>query len=88
MKQKKKWIQKCEVDQNNLPIPTQIVSNEEFAPLDQTTEQLRKSVNLDEIRQVFAGDSQHKKLIFQNYVTFPAITAAYRQLTEKKTEKK
>jgi cyclase len=49
----------------------------------ETLEQLRKSVNLDEFRKAFAGDSQHKSFIFENYVFLPA-TAAYRQLTEKK----
>src|SRR5688572_28417057 len=46
---KRKWIQKCEVDTNNLPIPTQIVSNEEFAPIDQTEEQKRVEHRLLEI---------------------------------------
>ncbi len=47
-------------------------------------EQTRKSVNLEEFRHAFAGDSQHKSFIFQNYVFLPATAAAYRQLTEKK----
>jgi len=47
-------------------------------------EQLRKSVNLEEFRKAFAGDSQHKSFVFQNYVFLPATAAAYRQLTEKK----
>ena len=46
---KRKWIQKCEVDDQNLPIPTQIVSNEEFAPIDQTEEQKRVEHRLIEI---------------------------------------
>jgi uncharacterized protein len=46
---KRKWIQKCDVDKNNLPIPTQIVSNEEFAPPDQTVEQKRVEHRLLEI---------------------------------------
>src|SRR2546428_13656827 len=36
------WIRKCELDaylDRNLPIPTQVVSNEEFYPLAQTTKQ-------------------------------------------------
>ena len=49
----------------------------------ETLEQTKKSVNLEEFRKAFAADSQHKSLIFLNYVTIPAITAAYRQLTEK-----
>lgn len=46
---RKKWIQKCEVDQNNLPMPTQIVSNEEFAPIDQTIHQKKAEHRLIEI---------------------------------------
>jgi len=51
----------------------------------ETLEQLRKSVNLDEFRREFAGASQHRALIFQNYVFLPATAAAYRRLTEKKS---
>ncbi|HVE57344.1 MAG TPA: MBL fold metallo-hydrolase [Pyrinomonadaceae bacterium] len=47
-------------------------------------EQMRKSVNLEEFRKLFAGDSQHKSFVFQNYVFLPATAAAFRQLTEKK----
>lgn len=43
------WIQKCDADETNLPIPTQIVSNEEFAPPDQTDEQKRVEHRLIEI---------------------------------------
>lgn len=50
----------------------------------ETLEQMRKSVDLEEFRKLFAGDSQHKSLIFQNYVFLPATAAAHRQLTEKK----
>jgi hypothetical protein len=38
------WVRKCEVDDfldRHLPVPTQIVSNEEFEPLPQTVEQRR-----------------------------------------------
>ncbi len=45
----KKWIQKCDVDESNLPIPTQIISNEEFAPIDQTDEQKQVEHRLIEI---------------------------------------
>jgi cyclase len=41
-------------------------------------EQVRKSVNLDEFRQKFAGDSQLKKFLFANYVTGPAVMSAFR----------
>lgn len=53
---KRRWIQKCEVDEQNLPIPTQIVSNEEFAPIDQTDEQKRVEHKLIEI----ASDASKK----------------------------
>lgn len=46
---KKRWIQKCEVDEWLLPIPTQIVSNEEFDPPEQTVEQARVESRLNEI---------------------------------------
>jgi glyoxylase-like metal-dependent hydrolase (beta-lactamase superfamily II) len=44
----------------------------------QSLDQVRKSVNLDEFRQRFAGDSQLKRFLFANYVTGPAVTSAYR----------
>ncbi|HSK71545.1 MAG TPA: MBL fold metallo-hydrolase [Pyrinomonadaceae bacterium] len=50
----------------------------------ETLEQARKSVNLEEFRKGFAGNSQHKSVVFKNYVTNPAITAAFRQAMEKK----
>ena len=40
-------------------------------------EQVRKSVNLDYFRELFAGDSRMRKLIFSNYVVGPAVEAAY-----------
>lgn len=46
---KNSWIQKCDSDTDNLPIPTQIVSNEEFVPPDQTLEQQRVEQCLKEI---------------------------------------
>lgn len=39
-----KWVRKCDLDEyleRNLPIPTQVVSNEEFLPLPQTPAQKR-----------------------------------------------
>ena len=50
----------------------------------ETLAQVRKSVNLEEFQRAFAGDSQHKRLIFQNYVFLPATAVAVRHLTEKK----
>lgn len=49
----------------------------------ETLEQFRKKINLDQIETEFAGDSQHRKLIFQNYVFLPATAATFNQLTEK-----
>ncbi|PYS86061.1 MAG: hypothetical protein DMF62_17165 [Acidobacteria bacterium] len=46
----------------------------------ETFEQMRGSVNLEEFRRAFAGESQHRSFIFRNYVTLPAVAAAYRQL--------
>ncbi|HEX8370063.1 MAG TPA: hypothetical protein VF604_16065 [Pyrinomonadaceae bacterium] len=46
---KRKWIQKCDIDDKNLPIPTRIVSNEEFAPPAQTVEQKQVEHRLIEI---------------------------------------
>ena len=53
-----------------------------------TLEQTRKSVNLEEFRRLFAGDSQHLGFVFQNYVFLPATAAAYRQLKENTGVKK
>jgi cyclase len=46
-------------------------------------EQTRKSVNLDEFRKLFAGDSRMRRLIFANYVRGPAVEAAFRDATAK-----
>ena len=49
---KNRWVQKCDLDDEhdkNLPIPTQIVSNEEFVPLEQTEEQKQVEHNLLDI---------------------------------------
>ncbi len=46
------WKQKCDVDETNLPIPTQIVSNEEFEPPGQTAGQQRVEARLIEIASV------------------------------------
>ena len=49
----------------------------------ETLEQTRKSVNLDEFRKAFAGDSKFKRFIFDVYVTDPAVAAAFNQLSKK-----
>ncbi len=43
------WKQKCDIDDHLLPIPTQIVSNEEFVPPEQTVEQRRVESRLIEL---------------------------------------
>jgi hypothetical protein len=56
----KKLLRKCDVDavrNTFLPIPTQIVSNEEFIPIAQTPEQARVEAKLNEI-----ADDAAKKL--------------------------
>ena len=45
----------------------------------ETLEQARKSVNLEEFRKQFAGDSQLKSFIFSFYVAGPGVAAAYRE---------
>lgn len=49
----------------------------------ETLEQTRKSVDLTEFRRAFAGDSKFKSFIFANYVTGPAVAAAFRQAPNK-----
>ena len=53
----------------------------------ESLEQMRASVDLEQFRKRFAGDSQHKSLIFKNYVTLPSVAAAFKQLSEKKEAK-
>ena len=50
------WIQKCDRDVHRLPLPTQIVSNEEFLPPEQTDDQKRVEHRLIEI----AADASNK----------------------------
>ena len=50
----------------------------------ETLEQARKSVRLEEFRQALAGDSQFRAFVFHNYVTLPAVAAAFKQATEKR----
>lgn len=56
------------------------LQTEAAAKRGETLEQMRKSVDLEEFRKIFAGDSQYKSFIFKNYVTLPAVGAAYKQL--------
>lgn len=43
----------------------------------ETLAQTRKSVNLDEFRQLFAGDSKVRNALFSQYVVGPAVAAAF-----------
>jgi glyoxylase-like metal-dependent hydrolase (beta-lactamase superfamily II) len=49
----------------------------------ETLEQLRKGVNLEEFRQLFAGDSRVRRDIFDSYVTGAGLAAAYADATAK-----
>jgi cyclase len=49
----------------------------------ETLGQARKSVNLDELQKLFAGDSRMRKLVFLNYVIGGGVEAAYRDATAK-----
>jgi glyoxylase-like metal-dependent hydrolase (beta-lactamase superfamily II) len=51
----------------------------------ETLQQMRASIDLEDFRKIFAGDSQHKSLIFKNYVTLPAVAAAHKQLNAPST---
>jgi len=60
-------------------IKTQV---EAAAARGESLDQMRKSVDLEKFRKLFAGDSKHKSFAFRNYVTLPAIAAAYRGLAQ------
>jgi glyoxylase-like metal-dependent hydrolase (beta-lactamase superfamily II) len=49
-----------------------------------TLEDTRKSVDLEPMRKLFAGESQLKSFIFSNYVVMPGVAAAYRDATAKR----
>ena len=49
----------------------------------ETLEQTRKSVNLTELQQLFAGNSRMRKLIFMNYVAGGGVEAAFLDATSK-----
>ena len=49
----------------------------------ETLEQARKSVKLDEFRQLFAGDSKVRNMLFSIYVVGPAVASAYHDATGK-----
>jgi cyclase len=45
----------------------------------ETLEQTRKSVKLEEFQKQLVGDSPVRKLLFANYVAYPAVGAAFRE---------
>jgi cyclase len=47
----------------------------------ETLEQARRSVDLREFRARFAGESQLRGVVFDNYVVSPGVAAAYREAT-------
>jgi len=47
-------------------------------------EETRKSVDLEPMRKVFAGDSQLKSFVFSNYVATPGVAAAYKDATSRR----
>ena len=49
----------------------------------ESLEQVRRSVNLDEFRKVFAGDSRVRRDIFDSYVLGAGLAAAYSDATAK-----
>jgi glyoxylase-like metal-dependent hydrolase (beta-lactamase superfamily II) len=49
----------------------------------ETLEQVRKSVNLDEFRKLFVGDSRVRRDIFDRYVLGAGLAAAYADATAK-----
>src|SRR4051812_14824311 len=54
------WIHKCDLDEylgRNLPIPTQVVSNEEYIPPTQTARQKQVELRLEAL-----GDAHAKRL--------------------------
>ena len=46
-------------------------------------DEIRKNLKLDYYREIFAGESRMRKLIFQNYVAGPTVDAAYLDATSK-----
>jgi glyoxylase-like metal-dependent hydrolase (beta-lactamase superfamily II) len=49
----------------------------------ETPEQARKSVKLDEFRKQLAGDSPVRRVLFSNYVAYPAVGVAFREASKK-----
>jgi cyclase len=47
-------------------------------------EETSKSVNLDDFRKLFAGESKVKNALFSVYVVGPAVASAFHDATEKR----
>ncbi len=52
----------------------------------ETLEQTRKSVNLEEFRNRMVGDSQFRGVLFRSYVVNPAVAAAFREASAKRSK--
>jgi len=50
----------------------------------ETLDDTRKSVDLEPMRRLFAGDSALESFIFTNHVVVPGVAAAYRDATAKR----
>ena len=50
----------------------------------ETLEQVRRSVNLDEMRKEFAGESKVRNTLFNVYVVGPAVESAFNDATSKR----
>lgn len=50
----------------------------------ETLEQVRRSVNLDEMRKEFAGESKVRNTLFNVYVAGPAVESAFNDATSKR----
>ncbi len=53
----------------------------------ETLEQVRKSVDLKELRQQFTGDSMMRRILFGDYVSGAGVAAAFREATERQPSK-
>jgi cyclase len=49
----------------------------------ETLEQTRKSVKLEEFQKQLAGESPVRRLLFSNYVAYPAVSVAFREASAK-----
>lgn len=76
------WKRKCDVNEKLLPTPTQIISTEEFVPLDQTEDQKKVEHKLIEISSENSkklGISRQKFLATSGGMAaaFPALNSVF-----------